>query len=131
MSDSESSATAFTLQTASFDARFPNQNQNKHCYQNYLDYFRCINAKGEEHTPCKHFYRKYHSLCPSTFTMSCPTSTSVSHLQLPWFNVLTPFSSDESPSFLRPRAFITPSDEWIAKWDEQRENNAFPASLEP
>ncbi|CAD6886907.1 unnamed protein product [Tilletia laevis] len=86
MSDSETSATTFTLQTASFDARFPNQNQNKHCYQNYLDYFRCINAKGEEHTPCKHFYRKYHSLCPN---------------------------------------------EWIAKWDEQRENNAFPASLEP
>ncbi|CAD6972269.1 unnamed protein product [Tilletia controversa] len=83
MSDSETSATTFTLQTASFDARFPNQNQNKHCY---LDYFRCINAKGEEHTPCKHFYRKYHSLCPN---------------------------------------------EWIAKWDEQRENNAFPASLEP
>ncbi|CAD6909347.1 unnamed protein product [Tilletia laevis] len=54
--------------------------------QLYLDYFRCINAKGEEHTPCKHFYRKYHSLCPN---------------------------------------------EWIAKWDEQRENNAFPASLEP
>ncbi|CAD6903657.1 unnamed protein product [Tilletia controversa] len=95
-------ALELTGHTASFDARFPNQNQNKHCEQGpvlpsavpptesiwtpYLDYFRCINAKGEEHTPCKHFYRKYHSLCPN---------------------------------------------EWIAKWDEQRENNAFPASLEP
>jgi len=24
---------SFTLQTASFDARFPNQNQTKHCWQ--------------------------------------------------------------------------------------------------
>ncbi len=31
MSDSESKS--FTLQTASFDARFPNQNQTKHCWQ--------------------------------------------------------------------------------------------------
>lgn len=32
MSDS-SEQKSFTLQTASFDARFPNQNQTKHCWQ--------------------------------------------------------------------------------------------------
>ncbi|KAJ1032996.1 hypothetical protein NDA16_000275 [Ustilago loliicola] len=85
MSDS-SEQKSFTLQTASFDARFPNQNQTKHCWQNYVDYYRCVNAKGEDFVPCKQFFRAYNSLCPN---------------------------------------------EWIAKWDEQRENNNFPASLEP
>lgn len=34
------------------DARFPNTNQTKHCWQNYVDYHKCINAKGEEFAPC-------------------------------------------------------------------------------
>ncbi|KAF8515376.1 putative COX12-cytochrome-c oxidase, subunit VIB [Hysterangium stoloniferum] len=58
----------FVLQTAGFDARFPNQNQTKHCFQNYLDYHKCINAKGEDFAPCKQFFRAYHSLCPSDVT---------------------------------------------------------------
>ncbi|CEQ41063.1 SPOSA6832_02729 [Sporobolomyces salmonicolor] len=77
---SEDSQSAVVLQTASFDARFPNTNQSKHC-----DYYRCINAKGEDFPACKTFWRTYHSLCPN---------------------------------------------EWIAKWDEQREENRFPAKLE-
>ncbi|KAF8484373.1 cytochrome c oxidase subunit VIb, partial [Gautieria morchelliformis] len=55
----------FVLQTAGFDARFPNQNQTRHCYQNYIDYYKCINAKGEDFAPCKQFYKAFHSLCPS------------------------------------------------------------------
>ncbi|KAF8588886.1 cytochrome c oxidase subunit VIb [Ramaria rubella] len=57
----------FVLQTAGFDARFPNQNQTRHCYQNYLDYYKCINAKGEDFAPCKQFYRAFHSLCPNAW----------------------------------------------------------------
>ncbi|KAG6232981.1 hypothetical protein E4U26_003531 [Claviceps purpurea] len=34
------------------DARFPNTNQTKHCWQNYVDYHKCINAKGEDFAPC-------------------------------------------------------------------------------
>ncbi|GAK64441.1 uncharacterized protein PAN0_005d2655 [Moesziomyces antarcticus] len=64
MSDS-SEQKSFTLQTASFDARFPNQNQTKHCWQNYVDYYRCVNAKGEDFVPCKQFFRAYNSLCPN------------------------------------------------------------------
>ncbi|KWU45200.1 putative COX12-cytochrome-c oxidase, subunit VIB [Rhodotorula sp. JG-1b] len=75
----------FVLQTASFDARFPNTNQSRHCFQAYVDYFKCVNHKGEDFPACKTFYRTYHSLCPN---------------------------------------------EWIAKWDEQREANKFPAKLE-
>jgi hypothetical protein len=39
--------------TVGFDARFPNQNQTKHCWQNYVDYHKCIIAKGEDFAPCR------------------------------------------------------------------------------
>lgn len=50
-----------------FDARFPNQNQTKHCWQNYVDYHKCVNAKGEDFMPCKQFYYAYRSLCPNAW----------------------------------------------------------------
>ncbi|GAB7360360.1 hypothetical protein MBLNU230_g8318t1 [Neophaeotheca triangularis] len=50
-----------------FDARFPNQNQTKHCWQNYVDYHKCILAKGEDFKPCRQFYLAYRSLCPSSW----------------------------------------------------------------
>ncbi|KAB0394195.1 hypothetical protein E2I00_015261 [Balaenoptera physalus] len=31
-------------QTAPFDSRFPNQNQTRNCWQNYLDFHRCEKA---------------------------------------------------------------------------------------
>ena len=34
-------------------------------YQNYVDYHKCVNAKGEEFAPCKQFLRTYRSLCPN------------------------------------------------------------------
>ncbi|KAI7907081.1 cytochrome c oxidase subunit VIb [Cokeromyces recurvatus] len=73
------------LTTAGFDARFPNTNQTKHCWQNYVDYYKCINARGEEFAPCKQFYRAFHSLCPN---------------------------------------------EWIEKWDTQREEGRNPSNFE-
>ncbi|MCJ1455219.1 Cytochrome c oxidase subunit 6B [Mycoblastus sanguinarius] len=50
-----------------FDARFPNQNQTKHCWQNYVDYHKCILAKGEHFAPCRQFFLAYRSLCPSAW----------------------------------------------------------------
>nr|ACI68115.1 Cytochrome c oxidase subunit VIb isoform 1 [Salmo salar]ADM16011.1 Cytochrome c oxidase subunit VIb isoform 1 [Salmo salar] len=32
--------------TAPFDARFPNQNQTRNCFYNYLDYHRCQKIPG-------------------------------------------------------------------------------------
>ncbi|KAH0594181.1 hypothetical protein MHUMG1_08020 [Metarhizium humberi] len=49
----------------STDARFPNVNQTKHCWQNYVDYHKCIIAKGEDFAPCRQFWLAYRSLCPS------------------------------------------------------------------
>ncbi|KAI5479540.1 hypothetical protein MNV49_003482 [Pseudohyphozyma bogoriensis] len=76
---SEEEPQSFVLQTAGFDARFPNTNQSKHC-----DYYRCVDAKGEDFAPCKTFWRNFHSLCPN---------------------------------------------EWIAKWDEQKDAGKFPGKL--
>ncbi|ODV93017.1 hypothetical protein PACTADRAFT_52206, partial [Pachysolen tannophilus NRRL Y-2460] len=55
------------LKTVGFDARFPQQNQTKHCYQSYIDYHKCITVKGEDFAPCKVFWKTYNSLCPSAW----------------------------------------------------------------
>jgi cytochrome c oxidase subunit 6b len=52
-------------QIAPFDARFPNTNQSKHCWQSYSDYYKCINARGEEFTGCKQFFKTFKSICPN------------------------------------------------------------------
>lgn len=44
------------------DARYPNMNQTKHCWQNYVDYHKCINAKGEDFAPCRQV-RTVRELC--------------------------------------------------------------------
>lgn len=43
-------------------------------FQNYVDYHKCIAAKGEEFAPCKQFLRAYHSLCPSAFLSRCSSA---------------------------------------------------------
>ncbi|XP_034049878.1 cytochrome c oxidase subunit 6B1 [Thalassophryne amazonica] len=54
-------------ETAPFDARFPNQNQTRNCWSNYVDYFRCqktLEARGVDTTPCEWYKRVFTSLCP-------------------------------------------------------------------
>jgi len=46
-----------------FDPRFPNQNQTRNCWQNYVDYHRCINIKGEDYAPCQFFYKNFQAMC--------------------------------------------------------------------
>ena len=101
-------------QTIPFDPRFPNQNQTRNCWQNYVDFHRCQKLKvfllfiffdgmwqiktfqspsdcfvmcrvqGEEYEPCQFFYKNFRTICPNA---------------------------------------------WIEKWDEQREKGAFPANI--
>jgi cytochrome c oxidase subunit 6b len=61
------------LRTAGFDARFPNVNQTRNCWQNYVDYFKCVKAKGEDFAPCEQFQFAYRSLCPPSwvFDIDC------------------------------------------------------------
>uniref|UniRef100_A0A8C4VXC4 Cytochrome c oxidase subunit 6B1 n=1 Tax=Gopherus evgoodei TaxID=1825980 RepID=A0A8C4VXC4_9SAUR len=61
--------------TAPFDPRFPNTNQTRNCYQNYLDYYRCLKilgAKGKNTRPCQWYYRVYKSLCPISWVCGVP-----------------------------------------------------------
>ncbi len=55
------------LETAKFDARFPNCNQTKNCWQNYVDYQKCVKAKGEDFAPCEYYRKTYKSLCPNAW----------------------------------------------------------------
>ncbi|KCV68537.1 cytochrome c oxidase subunit 6b [Fonticula alba] len=52
------------LQTPQFDARFPNVNQTKNCWQNFVDFHRCANARGEDFPVCVQFKKTFTSLCP-------------------------------------------------------------------
>ncbi|KAJ3218891.1 Cytochrome c oxidase subunit 6B [Clydaea vesicula] len=85
MSDEQEGRPIDRIRTVGFDARFPNTNQTKNCWQNYVDHFRCVKAKGEDYPPCHQFKLAYHALCPS---------------------------------------------KWVDKWNEQREENLFPALYE-
>ncbi|KAJ2505089.1 Cytochrome c oxidase subunit 6B, partial [Coemansia sp. BCRC 34490] len=57
--------TEYQIQTVGFDARFPNVNQTKNCWQNYYDYSKCVAAKGEDYPLCQRFFTAYKTLCPN------------------------------------------------------------------
>lgn len=53
------------LKSVPFDPRFPNTNQTRNCYQNYLDYHRCVKKRlNEEDEMCMYFKCIYQKLCP-------------------------------------------------------------------
>ncbi|KAF2291582.1 hypothetical protein GH714_025901 [Hevea brasiliensis] len=53
------------LETAPADFRFPTTNQTRHCFTRYIEYHRCVAAKGEGAPECNKFAKYYRSLCPS------------------------------------------------------------------
>ncbi|KAK8037097.1 hypothetical protein PG991_001411 [Apiospora marii] len=83
MSDDERETKPFKFVTG-VDARFPNVNQTKHCWQNYVDYHKCINAKGEDFKPCRQFFLAYRSLCPSGWYQRWTSSASLVTSLLSW-----------------------------------------------
>lgn len=64
-----------------FDARFPNQNQTKHCWQNFIDYHKCINARGEDFKPCRQVSRKRirHKHERPELTQECSSTSPTDH----------------------------------------------------
>ncbi|KAI4307424.1 hypothetical protein L6164_030615 [Bauhinia variegata] len=52
------------LETAPADFRFPTTNQTRHCFTRYVEYHRCIAAKGEGAPECEKFAKYYRALCP-------------------------------------------------------------------
>eukprot|EP00118_Oscarella_pearsei_P024677 m.306574 g.306574 ORF g.306574 m.306574 type:complete len:82 (+) comp41362_c0_seq1:96-341(+) len=64
------SAEKVVVKTPGFDARFPNTNQTKNCWQNYVDFHRCVKAKenqGESSEVCEWFATRYKSFCPKAW----------------------------------------------------------------
>merc|ERR1711915_868609 len=53
-----------TLKTAPADFRFPTTNQTRHCFTRYIEYHKCVAAKGEGAPECDKFAKHYRSLCP-------------------------------------------------------------------
>ncbi|KAE8165963.1 cytochrome c oxidase, subunit VIb [Aspergillus tamarii] len=49
-------------------ANSPLLSRTKHCWQNYVDYHKCVTAKGEDFRPCRQFYHAFRSLCPKAWT---------------------------------------------------------------
>ncbi|KAK7282829.1 hypothetical protein RIF29_11910 [Crotalaria pallida] len=52
------------LETAPADFRFPTTNQSRHCFTRYVEYHRCVAAKGDGAPECDKFAKYYRSLCP-------------------------------------------------------------------
>ncbi|OAJ36979.1 hypothetical protein BDEG_21070 [Batrachochytrium dendrobatidis JEL423] len=40
----------------------------RNCWQNYVDFHKCVQAKGEDFQPCQEFKAIYRSLCPTNWT---------------------------------------------------------------
>ncbi|KAK6942368.1 Cytochrome c oxidase, subunit VIb [Dillenia turbinata] len=56
------------LKTAPADFRFPTTNQTRHCFTRYIEYHRCMAAKGEDGGDCLRFAQYYRSLCPGEWS---------------------------------------------------------------
>ncbi|RWR77529.1 Cytochrome c oxidase [Cinnamomum micranthum f. kanehirae] len=57
------------IRTAPADMRFPTTNQTRHCYTRYIEYHKCVRAKGENAPECDKFARCYRSLCPTEWVV--------------------------------------------------------------
>ncbi|KAL5149576.1 Cytochrome c oxidase subunit 6b-3 [Glycine soja] len=63
------------LKTAPADFRFPTTNQTRHCFTRYIEFHRCLAAKGENSGECERFAKYYRSLCPGeweSLSSQCP-----------------------------------------------------------
>ncbi|KAG9144280.1 hypothetical protein Leryth_016936 [Lithospermum erythrorhizon] len=52
------------IETAPADFRFPTTNQTRHCFTRYIEYHRCVAAKGDDAPECDKFAKYYRALCP-------------------------------------------------------------------
>ncbi|RYR30355.1 hypothetical protein Ahy_B01g055138 isoform A [Arachis hypogaea] len=57
------------LKTAPADFRFPTTNQTRHCFTRYVEFHRCLAAKGDDSAECERFAKYYRSLCPGEWEL--------------------------------------------------------------
>eukprot|EP00293_Proteomonas_sulcata_P018907 CAMPEP_0184305606 /NCGR_PEP_ID=MMETSP1049-20130417/14842_1 /TAXON_ID=77928 /ORGANISM="Proteomonas sulcata, Strain CCMP704" /LENGTH=94 /DNA_ID=CAMNT_0026617709 /DNA_START=8 /DNA_END=292 /DNA_ORIENTATION=+ len=53
------------LRTTPHNHYMPNQNQAKHCYMKYNEFFRCEKVKGEGAKECFHLKQSFFAMCPN------------------------------------------------------------------
>ncbi|PKA49418.1 Cytochrome c oxidase subunit 6b-2 [Apostasia shenzhenica] len=141
------------LKTAPADFRFPTTNQSRHCFTRYIEYHKCLAAKGDGSIDCEKFARYYRSLCPGEWVphfmleLFCwlhigkdivDFAFVLCNLSLPCH--LTNFASSileresmcacvkgasagSSPPSSQAPAFV------VERWNEQRESGTFPGPL--
>ena len=65
----------FELSTAPVDVRFPNTNQNQHCWTRFLEYHKCAQTKDDA-PECAKFKKYYLAICPNDWVenVSCCVS---------------------------------------------------------
>jgi cytochrome c oxidase subunit 6b len=54
--------------TVPMDPRYPNTNQAKRCYANYIDFYKCAKSKGEDAPVCQEFKFAFKEICPPFWT---------------------------------------------------------------
>ncbi|KAJ8900344.1 hypothetical protein K2173_024984 [Erythroxylum novogranatense] len=69
------------LKTAPADFRFPKTNQTRHCFTRYIEFHRCVAAKGDESNDCERFDR---ALCPGEWINTSPGYVFILALKLPF-----------------------------------------------
>ncbi|KAK7206480.1 cytochrome c oxidase, subunit VIb [Myxozyma melibiosi] len=61
----------YEIRPTRYDPRFPNQNQTVHCWQYYVDYFKCAKELANEDPSkqriCDQFQNAYRMLCPASW----------------------------------------------------------------
>ncbi|KAL9326038.1 hypothetical protein ACSQ67_006683 [Phaseolus vulgaris] len=70
------------LKTAPADFRFPTTNQTRHCFTRYIEFHRCLAAKGDNSGECQKFAKYYRSLCPGEWESNLEGMTPSSKLML-------------------------------------------------
>ena len=104
-------------QTIPFDPRFPNQNQTRNCWQNYVDFHRCQKLKVMSGGFIFYFFK---------FILFWRQPKSLEGVEI---NVVVQGEEYEPCQFFYKNFRTVCPNAWIERWDEQREKGSFPANL--
>ncbi|KAH1201377.1 Cytochrome c oxidase subunit 6b-3 [Glycine max] len=83
------------LKTAPADFRFPTTNQTRHCFTRYIEFHRCLAAKGENSGECERFAKYYRSLCPGEWIGVIPHEARYLLTTLQYYSITKSKSNDQ------------------------------------
>ena len=104
------------METIPFDPRFPNQNQTRNCWQNYVDFHRCQKIK----------VGRQEEMTKSLFGMIMNAKRCIYGDEIGFargdiiYGNLQGEESEPCQFFLKNFKTVCPA-AWVEKWDEQRE----------